>query len=54
MFAQINQKKFINFAKKRKICELGIAILDFWVYNYYNHRNGVMGRSVFFFRKRFC
>lgn len=50
-FAQTNQKNYVIFAKKRKNCELGIAILKNSLYNEYNHRNGVMGRSVFFFRR---
>lgn len=52
-FAQINQINIRKIAKKRKIYELGIDILKKTLYNGYNHRNGVMGRSVFFFRKRF-
>lgn len=50
VIAQNNQKKYVIFAKKRKKCEFTIDILKKTLYNGYNHRNGVMGRSVYFFR----
>ena len=53
-FAQNTQKNYVIIAKKRKNCEFGIDILEKTLYNDYNHRNGVMGRSVFFFRSALC